>query len=170
MAVSERQRPDPQKSLVGFVVGDVTYAVPISAVKEIINPIVPTALPHAPPAVAGVVDHRGEVVPIVDLRTRFGLMGSDDSSRSKWILVDVEGRSVGLVVDRVTEVFGTGGAALQPPPALGDGDDVRGIAGVTTYDGRLTFVLDVARFDSLTAPLQKAGLLAAPSDPEGESI
>jgi purine-binding chemotaxis protein CheW len=158
---SDKQRPDPQKSLVGFVVGDVGYAVPISAVKEIINPVMLTELPHAPRSVVGVADHRGEVVPVVDLRIRFGLPAGGDASRSKWILVDVQGRTVGLVVDQVTEVFGTGGAELRKPPMLGGGEAERGILGVTSHEGRLTFVLEVDRFDTLTAPLEQAALVAA---------
>ncbi len=150
-----KHRTDPQKSLVGFVVGDVAYAVHISEVKEIINPIAMTALPHAPTAVAGVADHRGEVVPIIDLRTRFGLELSDNPSRSKWILVGVSSRTIGLVVDKVTEVFGTGGEELRPSPALGGGEDRRGIQGVTTHDGVLTFVLDTTRFESLTRALDQ---------------
>jgi purine-binding chemotaxis protein CheW len=157
--VSGRHRPDPEKSLVGFVVGEVEYAVPIGDVKEIVNPVQLTELPHAPPAVAGVADHRGEVVPIVDLRARFGVSGERDERRAKWILVDVAGRTVGLMVDSVTEVFGTGGAELRAPPKLGTGDDLRGLVGVTSHDGRLTFVLDVARFETLTAPIAQARLL-----------
>jgi purine-binding chemotaxis protein CheW len=156
-----KQRPDPQKSLVGFVVGDVAYAVGIGAVKEIVNPAPLTELPHAPRAVAGVMDHRGEVVPVVDLRVRFGLPPAVDPRRAKWILIDVEGRSVGLAVDRVTEVFGTGGTEIKPPPSLGQGDDERGIIGVTTHDRVLTFVLDVTRFDVITKPLAAAQLLAS---------
>jgi purine-binding chemotaxis protein CheW len=155
-----KQRPDPQKSLVGFVVGDVAYAVAISVVKEIVNPAPLTELPHAPRAVAGVMDHRGEVVPVVDLRVRFGLPPSTDPRRAKWILIDVQGRSVGLAVDRVTEVFGTGGTEIKPAPTLGEGDDERGIVGVTTHDRVLTFVLDVTRFDVITRPVS-ARLLAA---------
>ena len=154
-----KQRPDPQKSLVGFVVGEVGYAVPIGAVREIVNPLVLTELPHAPPAVAGVADHRGEVVPILDLRVRFGLPKLADPRRAKWILLEVDGRTFGLAVDRVTDVFGTGGAEIRRAPALGGGDDVRGISGVTTYDGALTFVLDVSRFGILIEPLLMAGLV-----------
>src|SRR6187397_580947 len=135
MAVG-KHRPDPQKSLVGFVVGEVAYAVPISSVKEIVNPTLLTELPHAPAAIAGVADHRGEVIPIIDLRVRFGLPRSAEPRRNKWILIDIQGKRVGLAVDKVTEVFGTGGQELKSPPALGAGDDVRGILGVTTYDSR----------------------------------
>jgi len=107
-------------------------------------------LPHAPVAVAGVADHRGEIVPIIDLRARFGLPPFRDPRKSKWILIEVEGRGVGLAVDCVTEVFGKGGAEIKPPPALGSGDDLRGISGVTSHDGALTFVLDVGQFELLT--------------------
>jgi len=158
---SNKQRPDPQKSLVGFVVGEVAYAVPISSVKEIVNPVLLTELPHAPRAVAGVADHRGEVVPIVDLRIRFGLPRSSDPRKSKWILVGVEGKTVGLAVDRVTEVFGTGGSELRAPPNLGGGEDLRGISGVTIYDGVLTFVLDVSRFEALHTVLPQESMLRA---------
>jgi purine-binding chemotaxis protein CheW len=99
------------------------------------------------------------VIPVIDLRARFGLPPAHDDKRTKWILVDVERRTVGLVVDGVTEVFGTGGTELKPAPSLGTGDDVRGIVGVTNYDEHLVFVLDVARFEALTAPLEAAGLL-----------
>jgi purine-binding chemotaxis protein CheW len=157
--MSSKHRPDPQKSLVGFVVGDVHYAVPIASVREIVNPLLLTSLPHLPAAVAGVADHRGSVIPVIDLRARFGLPPAHDDKRTKWILVDVERRTVGLVVDGVTEVFGTGGTELKPAPSLGTGDDVRGIVGVTNYDEHLVFVLDVARFEALTAPLEAAGLL-----------
>lgn len=159
---NQKQRPDPQKSLVGFVIGHVSYAVPISAVKEIVTPVALTELPHAPTSVAGVADHRGEVIPIIDLRTRFGLPRSLEPRRNKWILVDVQNKRVGLAVDRVTEVFGTGGQELKAAPALGHGDDMRGILGVTTYEGRLVFVLDIARFESLTTSLERAGLLSSP--------
>ncbi|MBX3126471.1 MAG: purine-binding chemotaxis protein CheW [Polyangiaceae bacterium] len=157
--VSARHRPDPDKSLVGFRVGDVHYAVPIGHVREIVNPLPVVGLPHAPRAVIGVADHRGEVVPIIDLRQRFGLPPHDDPERAKWILVDVSGRAIGLRVDQVTEVFGTGGGELRPAPELGGGDDTRGIVGVTAHEDGMVFVLDVQRFEHLTEPLAAAGAL-----------
>src|SRR5450432_1931653 len=147
MALSKQERSDPQKSLVGFVVGDIAYAVPIASVREIVNPVPLAELPHAPASVAGVADHRGEIVPIIDLRVRFGLPPLGDSRKSKWILIEVEGRGVGLAVDRVSEVFGKGVTEIKPPPALGAGDELRGISGVTTHDGALTFVLEVGQFE-----------------------
>src|SRR5262249_3495750 len=112
--MEHRQRHDPSKNLVGFVVGDVQYAVPIARVREIANPLPTAALPHAPNAVIGVADYRGEVVPVVELRLRFDLPRVEPTRKTKWIVVDVAGRVVALVVDAVTEVFGTGGAELRP--------------------------------------------------------
>jgi purine-binding chemotaxis protein CheW len=148
-----KQRPDPEKSLVGFSVGNVNYAVPIGCVREIINPAEITRLPHAPPVVVGVADHRGEVVPVIDLRVRFGVSLTEDARRIKWILVDVDGMTIGLVVDRVTEVFGTGGAGLRPAPSLGGGQDERGIVGVTSHEGNMVFVLDLVCFEAIAAGL-----------------
>jgi len=160
-----RQRHDPTKNLVGFLVGDVAYAVRIEVVREILNPLDVVELPRAPIAVRGVASFRGDVVPVVDLRTRFALPPSSSSRKNKWIVIDVApkpkivpheptppapiGRYVALVVDSVTEVFGTAGEAIRPAPTLGAGDDVRGIEGVASYEGNLVFVLDVRAFGAL---------------------
>lgn len=156
-----RQRHDPSKNLVGFMVGEVSYAVRIELVREIVNPLMVVELPHAPPSVRGVADYRDEIVPVVDLRERFGLEELPRTRRNKWIVVDVarignapqtvstSGRFVALVVDRVTEVFGTGKQEIKPAPPLGAGDHVRGIDGVTNHGDRLVFVLDVRVFGAI---------------------
>jgi purine-binding chemotaxis protein CheW len=152
-----RHRHDPAKNLVGFLVGDVEYAVPITRVKEIANPLAIAALPHPPLSVVGVADYRGEVVAVVDLRTRFGLAPAPQSRRTKWIVVDVSGHHLAFVVDAVTDVFGTGGADLRPAPALGSGNEARGVAGVANHGKALVFVLDTARFRDIVEPLASAG-------------
>jgi purine-binding chemotaxis protein CheW len=159
--MQHRQRHDPSKSLVGFFVGHVHYAIPIDRVKEISNPLTMVALPHPPPAVIGVADYRGEVVPVVDLRTRFGLESVPATRRTKWLVIGIGPRLVALVVDAVSEVFGTGGADLRAAPSLGDGDDVRGIAGVATHGGSMVFVLDTTRLRDLTEPLAVAGQIGS---------
>lgn len=141
-----RHRHDPSKTLVGFVIGEVVYAVPITIVREIANPLEVVALPHAPPAIVGVAHYRGEIIPVLDVRVRFGLSSMAPTRKTKWIIVVAVDRLVALVVDAVADVFGTAGAELAAAPALGGGEDLRGIAGVTRYDGRMVFVLDGARF------------------------
>jgi purine-binding chemotaxis protein CheW len=145
----QRHRADPQKSLVGFLLGDVHYAIGIGQVREIVNPLPVTPLPHTPPEVSGVSDHRGDVVPVIDLRTRFGLPPLPSSRSTKWILVEAGSRIVGLVVDAVSEVFGTGTEEIRPTPSVGGGRDMRGITGVTNHNGLLVFVLDTKRFTEI---------------------
>lgn len=141
---SPRYRTDQAKNLVSFLVGDVRYAVDIHLVREIVNPLPMVALPHAPAEVIGVADHRGDVLPVVDLRVRFGLGGGDVTRRTKWIIVRVPGRdqSFALVVDAVTAVFGAPRDEQRAVPELGRGEDLRGIAHVYSHDGKLVFVVD----------------------------
>ena len=170
----QRYRHDPSKNFVGFVVGDVEYAVAIASVREIANPLPLVSLPHAPRSVIGVADYRGDVVAVIDLRARFGLPQAEVTRKTKWIVVDVgagaleeaadsgpAARMAALVVDAVTEVFGRAGTKLRPAPTLGGGEDVRGIAGVTTHaefdpgktrkgaESGMVFVLDTTRFREL---------------------
>lgn len=157
-----RHRHDPSKDLVGFLVGDVMYAVRIEVVREIVNPLPLVDLPRAPATVRGVADYRGEVVPVIDLRDRYGLPPAPASRKTKWVVLDVgpkraQGdkrpkaaiRYAALVVDSVTEVFGLAGGELRPAPPLGEGDGMRGIEGVTTLGTRLVFVLDSRSFDAV---------------------
>lgn len=148
---SSQRRTDRTKNLVGFLVGDVRYAVDILRVREIINPLVIVPLPHAPPVVIGVSDHRGQVVPVIDLRRRFGLHAAEATRRTKWIIVRAGDRAAGLVVDAVTDVFGAGPHDQRQVPELGMGDSARGISAVYAHDGSLVFVIDV---DRVAAPAE----------------
>jgi purine-binding chemotaxis protein CheW len=139
--VSTRNRHDPSKSLVGFVVGEVHYAVPIARVKRDRQPAPGRwRSRRRQRAVIGGrrVSRRGRAGGRHD-GLRFGLDAARARTRrTKWIVVDVdEPLQSALVVDAVTEVFGTErNQELRPAaPTLGGGDDVRGIAGVTSYDG-----------------------------------
>lgn len=145
------------KNLVGFLVGDVQYAVDIRRVREIIRPLPLLVMPHAPPAVIGVADHRGEVVPVLELRRRFGLEPAVEQRRAKWILVDVDRRAVGLAVDTVTGVLAASDVDQRPPPVLGVGDAARGISSVFAHTSGLVFVLDI---DRVAAPAQVLDLAA----------
>src|SRR5512139_3227727 len=133
-------RRSEARNLVRFLVGETCYAFDVSAVEEVANPAGVTALPGMAGAVAGVTDHRGRVIPVVDLRARFGLpMGS--TRQTKWVLMRSSYGLVGFVVDRVIDVVAAHGA-LGAPPQIGPSEAVRGITGVANIDGTLVFVLD----------------------------
>ena len=125
---AKRSRQATQRSLVAFVVGSVRYALEIAQVREIVTPLPLTLLPHTPEGLAGVADHRSAVVPIIDLRSRFGLPTLAARGRkTKWILVDVRGRTVGLVVDDVLGVLRLGVAEFRPARISEGGGSARNI-------------------------------------------
>jgi len=140
---TSRSRADTKKNLVGFVVEGARYAVPVTDVREVVNPHDFRALAGAPAGVLGLADHRGEVVMLLDLRRVFGLAPSPPTRRTKWVVLQVGGRVVGLVVDAVSEVFGLGPESQREAPSLGDAS--RGVSAVHAHEGALVFVLDVAR-------------------------
>jgi purine-binding chemotaxis protein CheW len=147
---TDRFRRDQYRSLVGFVVGDVAYAVPTSCVREITTPSHVTELPHLPRGVIGVFEHRGQVVPIIDLRTCFDVRPHVAEGRTQWIIVEVTNHKIGLCVNRVTGVFEVGFGGLKPVPELGKTIDLRNLVGVASHADRLTFVLDIAAFRTYT--------------------
>lgn len=130
---------------VGLEVGGVSYAMNIQCVREIIRPLPMQSLPHAAKVVIGVVDHRGDVVPVIDLRVRFGTSERIDLHHTRWVIATRGERLVGLVVDRVTEVFRLNTSDAREVPELGPQGDRRGVVAAYTHRGRLVFALDVER-------------------------
>jgi purine-binding chemotaxis protein CheW len=171
LARLDRRRGDREKNLVGFTVGDVHYAIDVGRVREIIRPLSVVPLPHAPAAIIGVADHRSEVVPIVDLRRRFGMPESHRTRRTKWILVTMSARTVGFVVDGVSEVFGVAEVDRRPVPSVGAGDGARGFQSVYAYRGALVFVLDVDRIGAVAELIDveppRPGAMLPPPTPRG---
>jgi purine-binding chemotaxis protein CheW len=147
---TERIRRDQYRSLVGFIVGEVAYAVPTACVREITTPAPITELPHLPRGVIGVFDHRGQVVPVIDLRTCFDVPPHVAEGRTQWIIVEVNNHRIGLCVNRVSGVFEVGFGGLKPVPELGKSIDPRSLVGVANQAGRMTFVLDIGAFRTYT--------------------
>jgi purine-binding chemotaxis protein CheW len=92
--------------------------------------------------VLGVAHHRGEVLPVVDLRQRFGLPEVETTRKSRFIIVTARHRSIALIVDAVTDVFGPGNDAARQVPSLGAGEEARGITASYIVGGKLVFVID----------------------------
>jgi purine-binding chemotaxis protein CheW len=108
--------------LLSFSVCGEDYSVDIMSVREIRGGTTATALPHAPDFVRGVINLRGNVLPILDLAVRLGLPRRiSDADRHVIIVVDVGGRMVGLMVDAVSDILTAAAEDLQPPPEVGSG-------------------------------------------------
>lgn len=94
-----------EKQLVVFTLGSESYAVDISMVREIIQPQIITRVPGTPPAVEGVINLRGSVIPVVDLRKRFQLEHIERTKTTRIVVVGCKGHNVGVIVDSVAEVL-----------------------------------------------------------------
>lgn len=128
--------------LVIFLLAKEEYGLPITKVQEI-NRMVPiTRLPQTPDFMEGVINLRGRVIPVIDLRKRFQLTAAATNDDTRIIIVDVNGQTLGIVVDAVTEVVRLSGASVEPPPPAFILDS-QYIHGIGKLDGRLLILLDI---------------------------
>lgn len=141
------------QQVVVFRLEQTSYAVPIAAVHEIVRPQAVTEVPHPPPCVLGVIDLRGMIIPVIDLRQRCGMPSVAASRDTRVVVVQVEGRNIGLQVDAVSEVIVLVAEAIVSAVGL-----VRGarsaslLLGVARVEDRLILLLDLARVvDTTTA-------------------
>ena len=132
--------------VLSFEVGAQTYCVPVSAVREIRGVTPPTPLPEAPPYVRGVINLRGQVMPVIDLSWRLGKGAAQDGARQVIIVVENQSDVAGLLVDAVCDSFTVEAEQINPPPAMGDGEDSPLVSAViTSGEGAMTVLLAVSR-------------------------
>ncbi|HVN49371.1 MAG TPA: chemotaxis protein CheW [Bacteroidota bacterium] len=129
--------------LVSFKIGDEEFGVDILKVQEIIRMLEITQVPNTPPYVDGVINLRGKVIPIVDLRSRFGMERRDHDRNSRIVVVELNGKIIGFVVDSVNEVLRIPKNVTEPPPALVADIDTKYIKAVGKLDDRLLILLDL---------------------------
>ncbi|MGB8933311.1 MAG: chemotaxis protein CheW [Anaeromyxobacteraceae bacterium] len=113
-----------------FRVGGEDYAVDIMRVREIVNPQPVTPVPRAPRFIEGVVRLRSEVIPVVDVRKRFGLPALEPTRKTKFLVVRIGGRRLALIVDEVTEVVRLARSEIRPAPTFAEGGAPRFFLGV----------------------------------------
>lgn len=126
-----------------FALKDVTYALPVEAVKEIRGYTDVTPVPGAASHVLGVMNLRGQVIPVMDLRARFGLPARERDRFTVIVLIQLETRVVGIVVDAVSDVLHIAADALEPVPDLGETIDQTYLAGMATIDEGVVLTLSV---------------------------
>ncbi len=131
--------------LISFAISDEDYGVDIQTVKEVIRHREITRLPKAPAFVKGVINLRGDIIPIIDLRERFGMEQQEYSNMTRVIVVEVEGRSVGMVVDSVSHVIRIEEGQIEPPPPCVGKKSEEYIRGVGKVDEKLIVLLHITR-------------------------
>lgn len=129
--------------LVSFKIGKEEFGVDILKVQEIIKILSITKVPNAPEFVEGVINLRGRVIPIIDLRVRLGLERIEHTKDTRIIVVELEGNIVGFVVDEVNEVFRISKSITEAPPELVMGIDSEYITSVGKLEDRILILLDL---------------------------
>lgn len=151
------RRPGASRFL-SLRLGSSRYGIPVAQVREIIVMAPLTEVPRMPPHIRGVINLRGNVVPVVGLRERFGMPALADESRACIVVLQPLGTAhagslVGAIVDAVDEVVPLADAEIGPPPEFGGQLDTRHLIGIATRNGTVLTLLDVAHlFDPETDP------------------
>jgi len=125
-----------------FKLADEEYGVEILKVREIIGLMGITAVPKMPGYMKGVINLRGKVIPVIDLRLKFGLEEIEHTEQTCIIVVDV-GKEIGIIVDTVSEVLDIAGENIEPPPAMGGDVDTSFIMGMGKVSDAVKILLDI---------------------------
>jgi purine-binding chemotaxis protein CheW len=131
--------------IVGFQVGRETYGVPITSLHEIVRVPEITAVPDAPDYLEGVINLRGKIVSVMDLRKRFGDKQAAIKKSNRILVVEHSGRLAGLIVDSASEVLKIPADAVEAPPAVFQDGGLNCVTGLGKVGGRLVVLLDMSK-------------------------
>jgi len=163
---------DKEGKYLTFALGDEEYGLEILKVREIIGYMDITAVPRTPGYVKGVINLRGQVIPVIDLRAKFAMEATQTTDKTCIIVVQIDhgGRrgNTGIVVDRVSEVLDIAGESIEEPPSFDSGIDTDFILGMGKIGKSVKILLDIDKVlggDEIAVPAEPA---AAESLPPGE--
>jgi purine-binding chemotaxis protein CheW len=134
---------DKELQVVGFRIGRETFGLPISIVREIVRVPEITAVPNAPDYIEGVINLRGRIIPVVDLRKRFGEEVEAASKKHRIVVVEMESRRIGLLVNSASEVLKIPPSEIEAPHNVFQEGELNYITGVGKLRGRLVILLDL---------------------------
>lgn len=140
---------DRQGKYLTFTLADEEYGIGILKIKEIIGMMPVTTVPQTPEFVKGVINLRGKVIPVIDLRLRFGMESIDYTERTCIIVVEIDGTTgtvqIGIVVDSVSEVLNVKGEEIEDTPTFGTKLNTDYILGMAKMEGGVKILLDIDR-------------------------
>jgi len=151
MAALEDQKNDTNEllQLVSFKIGDEEFGVDILKVQEINRMMQITKVPNSPNFVDGVVNLRGRIIPVIDLRTRLGMPRIEHGKETRIVVVELSGTTVGFIVDEVSEVLRIPKNITEAPPEMVAGLDSEYITAVGKLEDRLLILLDLEKVLSI---------------------
>jgi purine-binding chemotaxis protein CheW len=136
---------EKELQVVGFRIGNETFGVRIGAVREIVRVPEITAVPSAPDTIEGVINLRGKIIPVMDLRKRFGQSNVQPDKKNRILVVELEGKLVGLIVNAASEVLKISPSEIEPPGNVFAEGESSYVTGVGKLKGRLIILLDIAK-------------------------
>jgi purine-binding chemotaxis protein CheW len=131
--------------VVGFRIGNETYGVRIGSVREIVRVPEITIVPNAPDIIEGVINLRGKIIPVMDLRKRFGSSGIQPDKKNRILVVELENKLLGLIVSSASEVLKIPPSEIESPGSVFAEGESSYVTGVGKLKGRLIILLDIAR-------------------------
>jgi len=134
---------DKELQVVGFRIGRETFGLPISMVREIVRVPEITSVPNAPDYIEGVINLRGRIIPIVDLRKRFGDKSFERDKKNRIVVVELRSRAVGLIVNSASEVLRIAPSQIDEPHNVFKEGELNYITGIGKLNGRLVILLDL---------------------------
>lgn len=137
--------PTATTQIVVFKLADDLFAADVYSVERVLRHVTPTAIPNMPPWIVGVIDYQLRVVPVIDLRVRFGLPGSAVKPETRILILNSQGEWIGAVVDAVVEVVTIDATGIESPPPIFRGLAGEYLRGLIRRGDRLVVCLDVAR-------------------------
>jgi len=143
--------------IVGFQVGRETYGVPITSLHEIVRVPEITVVPDAPDYLEGVINLRGKIVSVMDLRKRFGDKQAAIKKHNRILVVEHSGKLAGLIVDSASEVLKIPSQDVEAPPAAFQEGGLNCITGLGKVEGRLVVLLDMTKLLAPASLTQRGG-------------
>ncbi|MDX9789697.1 MAG: chemotaxis protein CheW [Candidatus Kapaibacterium sp.] len=140
-----KDEKDELLQLVSFNIGEEEFGVDILRIQEIIRLVEITRVPNAPPFVEGVINLRGKVIPVIDLRKRLGLSGIEAGVESRIIVVELDTKIIGFLVDKVNEVLRISKSITEAPPSIIAGINSDYITAIGKLEDRILILLDLDR-------------------------
>lgn len=136
---------DKELQVVGFRIGRETFGLPIASVREIVRVPEITSVPSAPDYIEGVINLRGRIIPVVDLRKRFGETAVEANKKNRIVVVELDNRAIGLLVHSASEVLKIPPSEIEAPQDVFQEGELNYISGVAKLKGRLVILLDLGR-------------------------
>ena len=136
--------------LVSFLIGSEEFGVDILCVQEINRMLQITKIPNAPKYVTGIINLRGRIIPVINLRSRLGLAVKEEDSNTRIIVVEVNGSTIGFIVDSVKEVIRITGDITEAPPEIVTGINSEFIKAVGKLPDRLLILIDIEKILSIS--------------------